>query len=248
MGGTLLNTVTIIIGSLAGMVIGSRLTKQMQESIMMGLGLVVAYLGISNAATTQNIIVPLISLVIGVIIGELLRIEDHFENFGGWLQARLVGNNPSAEAESLDANGMDARQRFITGFVMASLVYSIGPLALLGSIQDGMGLSAGFEQLAIKATIDGFASVAFAATFGIGVLASAGTIFVFQGSLALLGSLIGAFMTEPMVAEMVATGGIMLMGMSVKMLDIKPIRLANFLPALVVAPILVTLMVAFGWY
>ncbi len=247
MGGTLLNTLTIIIGSLAGLVIGSRLTKQMQESIIMGLGLVVMYLGISNAATTQNIIVPLISLVIGVIIGELLRIEDHFESFGGWLQARVAGGDADAETE-LDANGMDARQRFITGFVMASLVYSIGPLALLGSIQDGMGLAAGFEQLAIKSVIDGFASVAFASTFGIGVLASAGTIFVFQGSLAVLGSLIGAFMTEPMVAEMVATGGIMLMGMSVKMLDIKPIRLANFLPALVVAPILVTLMVAFGWY
>lgn len=247
MGGTILNTVTIIIGSLVGMVIGQRLSKQIQESIMMGLGLVVAYLGVSNAGTTQNIIVPLISLVIGVVIGELLHIEDHFENFGGWLQERLAGKNSASDAE-LDANGMDSRQRFITGFVMASLVYSIGPLALLGSIQDGMGLSAGFEQLAIKSVIDGFASIAFAATFGIGVLASAGTIFVFQGSLAVLGSLIGAFMTEPMVAEMVATGGIMLMGMSVKMLDIKPIRLANFLPALVVAPVLVSLMVLFGWY
>lgn len=247
MGGTLFNTLTIIVGSLAGLLIGKRLTKQMQESIMMGLGLVVAYLGLSNAGETQNIIVPLISLVIGVIIGELLRIEDHFERFGGWLQERFAGKSSASEGE-LDANGMDARQRFITGFVMASLVYAIGPLALLGSIQDGMGLAVGFEQLAIKAVIDGFASVAFAATFGIGVLASAGTIFVFQGSLALLGSLIGAFMSEPMVAEMVATGGIMLMGMSVKMLEIKPIRLANFLPALVIAPVLVTVMVAFGWY
>lgn len=247
MGGTIFNTITIIIGSLVGMVIGQRLSKQMQESIMMGLGLVVAYLGVSNADSTQNILVPLISLVIGVVIGELLRIEDHFESLGGWLQERLAGKTGGTDGE-LDANGMDARQRFITGFVMASLVYSIGPLALLGSIQDGMGLAAGFEQLAIKSVIDGFASVAFAATFGIGVLASAGTIFIFQGSLALLGSLIGAFMTEPMVAEMVATGGIMLMGMAVKMLDIKPIRLANFLPALVVAPVLVSIMVAFGWY
>ncbi|MBC8099570.1 MAG: DUF554 domain-containing protein [Armatimonadetes bacterium] len=249
MGGTLFNVFTVVIGSLLGMLVGDRLPQRMNESVVTGLGLVILTVGISNAGATGNIIIPLLSIAIGVIIGELLRIDLGLERLAGALQARFAAASDTAAAvpDAVDANPpLDARQRFITGFVTASLLYCIGPLALLGSIQDGMGLAIGFQQLAIKSVLDGFASMAFAATFGVGVLFSALSVFIVQGSFALIGSVVGSFMTEPMVAEMTATGGIVLIGLSLLLLDIKRPRIANFLPALLIAPLLVVLGQALG--
>lgn len=236
MGGTILNAITVAIGTLIGLLVGQRLTDKIQQSVITGLGLVTVYVGISNAGATGNVIIPLLSIVIGVIIGELLDLEGWLERFAAWLQARFAGG----------ADDATERARFINGFITASLVFCIGPLTFVGSIQDGMGLAIGFQQLAIKSVLDMFAGMAFAASLGIGVMFSIITVLVLQGGLALMGSVMGRFMTEPMVNEMTAVGGLMLVGLGLVLLDIKRPRMANFLPALVIAPLLVIAGTALG--
>lgn len=243
MGGTILNIITVAIGSALGLLVGNRLPGRVQESVVTGLGLVTFFVGISNAGQTGNIIIPLVSIALGVIIGELLHIDAGLTRFGGWLQARFAGAGASAPTDSAQ---MSARERFITGFVTASLVFCIGPLTFVGSLQDGMGLSIGYQQLAIKSVLDGFASVAFAASFGVGVAFSIITILVLQGGLALAGSVLGEFMSITMINEMTATGGIILMGLALILLEIKRPRMANFLPALVIAPLIVAVAPLLG--
>jgi uncharacterized membrane protein YqgA involved in biofilm formation len=240
LSGTVLNAITVAIGSLLGLFIGNRLSHKIQESVVTGLGLVTMFVGISNAGKTGNVIIPLLSIAIGAIIGEMLDIERYLERFGGWLQSRFAGTHGDAASSEND------RARFINGFVTASLVFCIGPLTFVGSIQDGMGLAIGFQQLAIKSVLDMFAGMAFAASLGIGVVFSIITVLVLQGGLALLGSLLGNFMSEPMVNEMTAVGGLMLIGLALVLLDVKRPRMANFLPALIVAPLLVATAAALG--
>lgn len=243
MGGTILNVITVAIGSMLGLLIGGRLSARMQESVVFGLGMVTLYVGIGNAGMTGNVLIPLLSIAIGAIIGEMLRIDAALENLGGQLQKRFASGaetHPDGESDA-SSGGLSPRERFITGFVTASLVFCVGPLTILGAIQDGMGLQIGFDQLAIKSTLDGFAAMAFAASFGIGVAFSIITIIVVQGGLALTGYLTGGFMTDPMIAEMTATGGLILVGLSLILLDVKKPRIANFLPALIIAPLLVAL-------
>lgn len=234
MAGTILNIITVLVGSLLGLLIGNRLPRKMQESVVTGLGLVTLFVGIQSASHTGNVIIPLLAILVGVIIGELLDLDGLLNRFGGWLQQRFGRSGGEAESEAAGA-----RERFITGYVTASLVFCVGPLTILGSIQDGMGLPAGFQQLAIKSTLDGFAALAFAASFGLGVLFSIVTILLVQGGLALAGSLAGNFMTLPMIDEMTAVGGIVLMGLALVLLDVKKPRVANFLPALLIAPLMV---------
>lgn len=254
MGGTILNAITVLIGSAAGLLIGNRLPQRIQESVITGLGLVTLFVGMDNAGHTGNVILPLFSLVIGVIVGELLDIEAQLEGFAGWLQRRLqsraaapvaVPAETGAPAEA-GAPADDPRARFIRGFVTASLVFCVGPLTFVGSIQDGMGLDSGFEQLAIKSTLDGFAAMAFAASLGIGVMFSVITVLGVQGGLALAGSLAGEFMSDAMIDEMTAVGGLILIGLSLVLLDVKRPRVANFLPALLIAPLLVAVAEALG--
>jgi hypothetical protein len=230
--------ITVAIGSLLGLLIGDRLPEKIQHSVITALGLVTLVVGIGNAGGTGNIIIPLLSLVMGVIIGELLDIDRALERFGGWLQRRAAGKSENADSS--------ARARFINGFVTVSLLFCVGPLTFVGAMQDGMGLAVGFQQLAIKSTLDFFGALAFSATFGSGVLFSVITIFVVQGGLALLGSAAGQFMSDPMIAEMTAVGGLMLIGLALILLDIKRPRMANFLPALLIAPLLVAAATAFG--
>jgi uncharacterized protein len=249
-GGTILNVITVAIGSLLGLLIGNRLSAKIQESVVTGLGLVTLYVGISNAGKTGNVIIPLLSIATGVIIGELLDIHAALERFGGWLQQRFGDEEIQATAstpeEPAAVKELDTRARFITGFVTASLVFCIGPLTFVGSMQDGMGLAIGFQQLAIKSVLDGFAAMAFAASFGVGVAFSIITVLLLQGGLALAGNLLGNFMTTPMINEMTAVGGLLLIGLSLVLLGVKQPRMANFLPALVIAPLLVALAGAVG--
>jgi uncharacterized membrane protein YqgA involved in biofilm formation len=254
MGGTILNIITVAIGSALGLLIGHRLSPKIQESVVTGLGLVTLFVGMSNAGKTGNPIIPLLSIAVGAIIGELLDIDGLLQRFAGWLQSRYAGQKSETDVGTQRAvslqepalNSMDARARFITGFVTASLVFCIGPLTFVGSIQDGMGLSIGFQQLAIKSVLDGFAGMAFAASFGVGVSFSIITILVLQGGLALAGSVLGEFMTVPMVNEMTAVGGLILMGLALVLLDLKKPRMANFLPALIIAPLMVAVAAALG--
>lgn len=241
MGGTILNVITVLIGGLVGLAVGSRLPQRMQESVVTGLGLVTLYVGVSNAGQTGNVIIPLLSIATGAIVGELLGIESRLEAFAGWLQSRFAPSTAGSESAQCER-----RARFINGFITASLVFCVGPLTFVGAMQDGMGLPLGFQQLAIKSVLDMFAGMAFAATLGVGVLFSIITIIVLQGGLALLGSVVGSVMSAPMIDEMTAVGGLLLIGLALVLLNVKRPRVANFLPALVIAPLLVVLAGALG--
>src|SRR5260221_10882955 len=199
-----------------------------------------------------NIIIPLLALAFGAIIGELLDLDGLLKRFGGWLQSR-VG---SGVQESEDA-AAQARLRFITGFVTATLVFEIGPLAILGPIQNG--LNAGDVQLlVVKSTLDFFASMAFAASLGIGVVFSVLPMAVVQGGFSVVGiGMAGLFATttstssglsasNPYIVELTATGGLILLGLSLVLLAIKQPRVANYLPALMIAPLLVLLVQVSG--
>jgi hypothetical protein len=180
--------------------------------------------GLVGASST--VLVVLGALVLGGIAGSLLRIEARLEALGGALQDRLAGTGDSA-----------ARRRFIEGFVTASLVFCVGPLTILGSLSDGLGL--GYQQLALKAALDGFAAIAFAASFGWGVMASALVVAVVQGTLTLLGLFAGGVLAAGYVAAITAVGGLLLVGVALRLLRVKPLPVGDLLPALVVAPILV---------
>jgi uncharacterized membrane protein YqgA involved in biofilm formation len=231
----LINVAAILIGSTIGVLIGHRFPERTRVSVTDALGLVVLVVGALNLfaladsdyrdAVTEAgaLLVVLFSILIGGIIGSLLRIEYRLELFGGWLQRRFT-------------RGDEPRSRFIEGFVTASLVFCIGPLAILGSLSDGLGQ--GIDQLALKSVLDGFASLAFAATFGWGVAASVISVGVFQGVITIIGFFAGSVLPAALIASITATGGVLLLGVGIRMLNIKSIAVGDLLPALLVAPIL----------
>ena len=240
MAGTLLNTVFVLLGSSLGLFLGSRLSARIQDAVVTGLALIVFVIGLENASRSQNIIVPLLSVALGIVVGELLDLDGALKRMAGALQARLSRGQ---------ADGADARARFINGFVTATLVFSVGPLTIVGSIQDGMGLESGFQFLLIKSALDFFTSMAFAASFGIGVVFSAIGVLGIQGAFALFGAILVMVMSDPaatadfaqnpIILELTAVGGVLLLGLALTMAEIKAVRVANYLPALLIAPLLV---------
>ncbi len=241
--GTVTNVATVIVGSGLGLLIGHRLSLRVRSTVTSALGLVTLLIAADSAMTVGDsalsdatgtsapMLIVLGSLVIGGILGSWLRLEDRLEDFGGWLQARLSRGEAG-----------EGRQRFIEGFVISSLVFCIGPLTILGSINEGLGNGA--DQLLLKSTLDGFASLAFAASFGVGVMASALSVGVIQGSLTVLGALLGSALPDAHLAALTATGGLILIGVAFRLLDLKSIHVADLLPALVIAPVLCQLAVA----
>jgi len=237
--GTLINVVAILVGSGLGLVMGSRLTANLKQTVVSGLGLFTLALGLSMFLKTTNSLVVLGSLLVGAILGEWLRIEDRLTGLGAFLEARF---NRGAEAGD---NPQSNQERFIRGFLTASLIYLVGPLSILGSIQDG--LNGDYQLLAVKSVLDGFASLAFASSLGIGVAFSVLPTLVYQGAITLLATQVQAVTTSAMMTEMSATGGIILMALSVSsLLEIKKIRAGNYLPALVIAPLVVWGLTALG--
>ena len=225
MTGTLINMGAIIAGTAIGSLAGSRLPARMRRIVLYAIGLVVLLIGFQMAVRTQNVLVVLGAILIGGIIGELLRIEERLEQLGQFFQKKFSKGSEQSIAE---------------GFVTASLVFCVGPMAILGSISDG--LSGDYSLLSIKAVMDGFASVAFAASLGWGVGLSALSILVYQGGITLFaGSLPGA-LNEAMITEMTATGGLIIIGIGIKLLDLKDLPLANFVPAIAVAPAILALI------
>ncbi len=220
------------------MLLGNRLPARTRDVVTDALGLVTLLIaGTSAVAVTDGalssyvgssapMLIVLGSLVIGGIVGSLLRLEARVESLGGWLQTRLAGDQGSVE-----------RHRFIEGFVISSLVFCTGPLTILGSLSDGLG--EGADQLFLKSALDGFAAIAFAAAFGWGVAASALTVLVIQGSLTALGLLLGDVLPDAHIAAMTATGGLLLVGVALRLLRVREIPVADLLPALIVAPCLV---------
>jgi uncharacterized membrane protein YqgA involved in biofilm formation len=231
--GTVTNFLTIIGGAAAGLVVGKYIADQMRTTIEQAVGMVTIVLGISTAAQTDNVVFPLVSVVIGGIIGEAARIEHGFSLLGHWVRAK------SETLLAKRSRSASFHPRFVEGFVTATLLFSIGPMSILGSIDDGLGR--GSQILVVKSALDGLVSVLFAATMGWGVALSAFIVAAYQGVLTLSASGLDAILSDRMVHEMSATGGIMVLGIGLRFMDVKPIRVGSLLPGLAVAPVLVAL-------
>jgi uncharacterized protein len=245
--GTFINVVAILVGSGLGLVLGSRLSAYLKQTVVSGLGIFVLALGISMFLKTQNSLVVLGSLLVGAILGEWWRIEERMTGLGAWLEVRFNRGPAISDSQpiSLQSERKLNQERFIRGFLTASLVYLVGPLAILGSIQNG--LSGDYQLLAVKSVLDGFASLAFASSLGIGVAFSALPILIYQGAISLLASQVQAVTSQAMMTEMSATGGVILLAIAISsLLEIKKIRAGNFLPALIVAPLAVWTLTVLG--
>lgn len=250
--GTVLNVATVAVGSTLGLLLGHRLPERTRDTVTDALGLVTLLIGALSAlqvtskelsaavGSSAPVLIVLGSLLVGGIVGSLADIEARLEGFGGWLRRRLSA--PARGAGRAAEHDHAARERFIEGFLTASLVFCVGPLTILGSLSDGLGLGA--QQLILKSVLDGFASIAFAASLGAGVLASVVAVALIQGALTLVGFLLGDFLSPSQLGGITATGGLLLLGVGLRLLRIRQVPVGNLLPALVVAPLLVWLVAA----
>jgi uncharacterized membrane protein YqgA involved in biofilm formation len=220
--GTALNTSTVIVGTTVGLTLGRVIPESLQRTIRIAIGLLVLVIGVQMALKTHNPLVLLVSVLIGVVIGELLRLDAGLNALGAWAETRLRrGGEPG---------------RVSLAFITTSLIFCVGPLAVLGSFLDGT--RGDITLLAIKSVLDGVTSIVFAATLGWGVYLSAGSVLVVQGLLTLIAFLVHAGLSDLETAELTAAGGIAVLGIALGLLELKAIKVANFLPALVVAPLL----------
>ncbi|MBI3091571.1 MAG: DUF554 domain-containing protein [Candidatus Tectomicrobia bacterium] len=217
MKGTMVNMLAVVVGSLLGLAVGSKLPERLRRLLLQVLGLGTLFLGFDMGTKTQHFMIVLGSLLCGGIVGEILNFERRLEALGQWLQARTGSSSGT----------------FVAGFVTASLVYCIGALTIVGSIQEG--ISGDPTLLYTKSLLDGAASVAFAASLGLGVAFAALTVLVVQGLLTLLGAQLQFLLNPAVLNELTATGGLMVVGVGLLLLDVVRIPVANLLPALVFA-------------
>lgn len=268
--GTLANVVTVLVGSSLGLWIGTRFPERTQRTVTDALGLITLLLGALSAADVLSpalreavgpsapVLIVLGGLLIGGVIGSLLDLENRLDAFGHWVRARLVPDRtdpgadgtpgtgtpgpsgPGSVAPGSSAPGSAAATRFVNGFVSASLLFCVGPLTVLGSLMEGLGH--GPDQLLVKAVLDGFSSIAFAATLGVGVMASAGVVLVVQGLLTLAGWAIGDVLPQAHLMALSAVGGLILVGLGLRILNARKVPVANLLPALLIAPLLVEIV------
>ena len=232
MTGTIINGTAVLLGATLGSIFGEKRPPRIRETVMHGVGLVVLVVGLDMALDSKNLLIVLGSVLLGGILGEMLRLHSRLEHLGKWLE------NSAKRIPFL------TRGEFTKGFVMASLVFCTGPMAILGSIQDG--LHSDFTLLSIKSVLDGFSSLAFAAAMGMGVAFSAITILALQGSITLGATLFDRFLSEAMISELSATGGVLMLGIGLLLLEIKAVRVVNFTPALAFAPLLVAVWQVLG--
>jgi uncharacterized membrane protein YqgA involved in biofilm formation len=243
MTGTLINVAAILLGGTLGVLLGGRLPDRLRQTVMAGLGLFVLAIGLQLFLDTQNSLVVLGGLVIGGILGEWWQVEEGIRRLGRWLERRVM-SRPGQEVLS-EVEHASRQERFVRGFFTASLLFCVGPIAILGAVQDG--LTGDYQLLAVKSVLDGFASLAFASSLGVGVLFSAMPILIYQGGISLLAGQIEPLVSEAMMAELSATGGVLLIGIAISsLLELRAIRIGNFLPALLVVPLLVALLTGLG--
>ena len=226
--GTIINTATVLAGGGLGLLIGNRIPDRIRVIIVQIIGLVTISIGLRDVMNTHNMVFPLVGMVLGAIIGELLRIEDRLEDLGELLRRKFT----KPESES----------KFVTGFVTATLLFCVGPLTILGAIEDASGKTP--QLYIIKGTLDGFMMIIFSALYGVGAIFSAASVFVIQGSLTLFGTSLDALLTDRMRLELFAAGGLAVLAIGLNLLEIKRIRLGSLLPGLVITPLLVWLFAA----
>uniref|UniRef100_A0A7C4CEC8 DUF554 domain-containing protein n=1 Tax=candidate division WOR-3 bacterium TaxID=2052148 RepID=A0A7C4CEC8_UNCW3 len=218
--GTLVNFGAVVVGSLAGLLLHSRLPKRLSEIAFQAIGLFTLFFGFSMALKTRHVLILVFSTVGGSIFGELVGIDSGLTRLGEWLKARLRLGSP----------------RFSEGLVAAFLLFCMGSMTVLGAIEAGTGRTPTLYYT--KSLLDGFAAVALSAALGVGVIFSAVPLLLYQGGLTLLARLLGTVLSEAMVAEMTAVGGLILIGLGVNILELRRLRVSNMLPALVLAALL----------
>lgn len=222
--GTAANVVAIVLGTFLGLMLKQKLPQRITAILTQGLGLVTALIGAKMMMTTENVLIVLVSIVAGGVVGELIHIEGRLDAFGAGVEKKF------------------SRQRgtFAKAFVTSSLLYCVGPMAILGALQDG--LRGDFTILLTKSGLDGIASVAFASTLGIGVLFSALPVLAYQGGITIGASLLEPYLTTSIVNEMTATGGLLILGIALNILRVTKIKIGNMLPAILVAAVLAGLL------
>ena len=223
--GTIINTATVLAGGGFGLLIGNRIPDRIRVIIVQVIGLVTIAIGLRDVINTHNMVFPLVGMVLGAIIGELLRIEDRLEDLGELLRRKFT----KPESES----------KFVTGFVTATLLFCVGPLTILGAIEDASGKTP--QLYIIKGTLDGFMMIIFSALYGVGAIFSAASVLLIQGSLTLFGTSLDSLLTDRMRLELFAAGGLAVLAIGLNLLEIKRIRLGSLLPGLVITPFLVWL-------
>lgn len=216
MYGSIINSLTIIFGGLIGLMLKKGISERYQETIMDGIALVVITIGIINAVESKNIILVISSLVIGSIIGEKVRIDKKLNNLGGFLESKFKKEGST----------------FTEGFVSATLVFCVGAMAIVGSLE--AGLLSDYNTLIVKSMLDGITSMIFATTLGIGVLFSSLPVLIYQGSITLLASSLSSVLTTVVITEVSAVGGILIMAIGLSLLKVKEIRVANMIPAVLI--------------
>lgn len=236
--GTLVNTGAIVAGSLAGMLIHSRLSEKMTTVIFQGVGLMTLTIGISMAIKSQNLMVAVISVVLGAVLGQWIDIDRRLRELSERWQNRSRGCQTQEQTADKDANAASVPKanRFTEGFITASMLFCTGSLAILGAIEDGSGETP--RLLLTKSIMDAVASIALGASFGVAVLFSAVPVLIYQGTLTLLAAFLMRYLSEGMMADLSAVGGILLMGLGINILEIKKINVTNMLPALVIVVVL----------
>ena len=226
LSGTLLNAATVLVGGILGTILGDRLPAGLRENVVRGIGLFTLAMGTKFAIDTSNLLFMLGAMLLGGILGSLWGVDRRLSALGDALQRRLAAGRTSTVAEA---------------FVTAAIIFCVGPLTFLGSIRNG--LTGDASLLTVKSALDGFTSVALAATLGWGVLLTIPLILVYQGGLALGASLFSGVLSELQLREMSAVGGLLIIGVGLKLLNIRDVKVADYLPAILVSPLVV---VAFG--
>jgi len=261
--GTLLNVVTVLIGGTIGWLLGSRYPEGLRKTLLQVIGLATLAIGTQDVLQTSSMLIVLASLVLGAILGEALHIERGLERIGelaeaavGRMGLRIKGGGAGHTAPTIPSDEVpdprpaspqvnahsesptpDPRPATVAaGFVTASLIFCVGPITILGCFEEG--LTGSFQTLALKSTLDGFTASLLASTVGWGVLLAAGTVLIYQGALTLSAGFLRGLLTDRMIVEMTAAGGLMILGIGLNIVDVTRIRVGNMLPALLFAPVL----------
>ena len=218
--GTIVNTITVICGSLIGMLLGNILPERLRDTVMKGLGLCTMFIGITGMLDGENALITIISVAIGAVIGELLDLDGHLNRFAEGLERKFRktgGNGKASLAE---------------GFVTASLVFCVGAMTIVGALNDG--LTGDHQMLFTKATLDFVSSIVFASSLGVGVLMAAAAVFVIQGGIACLASLVAPLLQTPasVIPEMVVVGSVLILGLSLNLIGVTKLKVMNYVPAI----------------
>ena len=219
--GTIVNSAAIVLGGAIGMLLKKGLPKKMADTLMIGLGLCTLYIGISGCLAGENTLVLIVSMVIGTIIGEAIDLDDKINKLGNFLERKFAGKKSDALVQKVS---------LAEGFVTSSLLFCVGAMAIVGSLQSG--LTGNHETLYAKSVLDFVAAIIFASTPGAGVMLSASLLFVYQGSITLLAQFIEPFLTDPVIAEMNCVGNVIIIGLAMNMLGISKFKVMNLVPAI----------------